>query len=87
MANWLTYRRLVQGENVDAMEEARKIAKVPNVKSTSRFKKDYKAIKKRGYKRNLLQEVIEALASGKKVPEKNEDHDNGNSEIFLTVLF
>jgi len=40
----------------------------------SRFKKDYKAIKKRGYDVKLLQAVISILASGEQLPEKYLDH-------------
>ena len=43
------------------------------VKSTSRFKKDYKQAVRRGLE--LLDEVITALAMGKKLPEKNRDHE------------
>lgn len=38
------------------------------------FKKDYKKIVKRGYSIKLLEEVIEKLARGEKLPEKNKDH-------------
>jgi len=44
------------------------------VKPTGRFKKDFKVIKKRGYKLELLAEVIDLLANGKSLPEKNKDH-------------
>ena len=44
------------------------------IKPTSRFKKDYKAIKKRGYNLGLLDEVLSILAKGRQLPEKYLDH-------------
>ena len=44
------------------------------IERTSRFKKDYKTIKKRGYDLNLLAEVIKLLAKGEPLPEKYFDH-------------
>lgn len=40
----------------------------------STFKKDYKRIVKRGYNINLLNDIIQKLAKGEKLPEKNRDH-------------
>lgn len=49
------------------------------IKPTSQFKKDLKVIQKRGYNLNLLTEVIQLLADGQKLPEKNRDHSlSGN---------
>ena len=45
-----------------------------NVKPTTKFQKDLKKIKKRGYDISLLTEVIKILASGMSLPEKNRDH-------------
>lgn len=45
-----------------------------NVKPTNQFKKDLRLLQKRGYNMNLLTEVIQLLAEGKKLPEKNRDH-------------
>ena len=42
--------------------------------STGRFKKDLKAIIKRGYNVQLLQEVVSMLAAGITLPEKYKDH-------------
>lgn len=42
--------------------------------STVRFKKDLKAIMKRGYNIQLLQDIVNLLADGKPLPEKNKDH-------------
>lgn len=44
------------------------------VKPTSQFKKDYKLITKRHFKKELLQEVVSLLAEGKTLPEKYHDH-------------
>lgn len=50
-----------------------------NIKPTNQFKKDLKTIQKRGYNLNLLTEVIQLLADGQKLPEKNRDHNlSGN---------
>lgn len=42
---------------------------------TSLFKKDLKAIKKCGYDLSLLNDVVDTLASGLPLPEKNKDHN------------
>lgn len=43
------------------------------------FKRDYKAVYKRGYDMKLLQEVVEMLADGKPLPAKYRDHSlSGN---------
>ena len=38
------------------------------------FKKDYKRIIKRGYNIKLLEDIIQKLANGEQLPEKNKDH-------------
>lgn len=49
------------------------------VKITSKFKKDYKLIKKRGMNTELLDKVIGMLAKGEQLPEKYYDHNlSGN---------
>lgn len=45
-----------------------------HIKPTNQFKKDLKIIQKRGYNLDLLTEVIQLLADGQKLPEKNRDH-------------
>ena len=45
-----------------------------NIKPTTKFRRDLKLIEKRGYKIELLTEVIKKLASGKKLEEKYKDH-------------
>jgi len=42
---------------------------------TTKFKKDYKTIKKRNYDITLLNKVIEILAEGKELPPKYLDHE------------
>ena len=44
------------------------------VKTTTQFKKDFKLVKKRGLKMELLRDVITVLAMGETLPEKNKDH-------------
>lgn len=44
------------------------------VKPTAQFKKDYKRAMKRGLKIELLEKVVELLAMGEALPEKNRDH-------------
>ena len=44
------------------------------VKTTTQFKKDFKMVKKRVLKMELLREVITVLAMGETLPEKNKDH-------------
>ncbi len=38
------------------------------------FKKDYKKIIKRGYNIKLIEDIIQKLARGEQLPEKNKDH-------------
>ena len=44
------------------------------IKPTTKFQKDLKRIKKRGYDLSLLKEVIQKLAAGEVLPQKNKDH-------------
>jgi len=44
------------------------------IERTSRFKKDYKLIQKRGYDIKLLKTVVEILATGEILPAKYKDH-------------
>jgi len=44
------------------------------VKQTSRFKKDYKAAKKRGYDLLELRKIIVMLANDEPLPTSNRDH-------------
>ena len=45
-----------------------------SIKLTSRFKKDYKQVIKRGLKIELLDKIIELLSLGETLPEENKDH-------------
>lgn len=45
-----------------------------NIRPTTKFQKDLKRVKKRGYDISLLTEVIKKLAEGEPLPEKNRDH-------------
>ena len=45
------------------------------VKPTTQFKKDYKRDIKRGRKIELLEKIVELLAMGEALPEKNRDHE------------
>ena len=50
-----------------------------NVRYSTRFKKDFKACVKRGYKMALLQKVIDTLRIPASLPIKNKDHNlSGN---------
>ena len=44
------------------------------VKYTTRFKKDYKLLKKRGYDINKLLDVIDILREGRELPPQYKDH-------------
>ena len=45
-----------------------------NIRPTTKFQKDVKRVKKRGFDISLLTEVIKKLAVGESLPEKNRDH-------------
>ena len=44
------------------------------IKFTSKFKKDYKLMKKRGLNLNILHEVVDMIANNKTLPDKYKDH-------------
>ena len=53
------------------------------IKATSQFKRDLKTIKKRGYRKELLEEVVQLLADGAELPPQYKDHDlSGNWKGF-----
>jgi mRNA interferase YafQ len=53
------------------------------IRTTSKFRKDLKLAKKKGLNIALLQEVVDALASGEKLSEKHRDHAlTGDWESF-----
>lgn len=45
-----------------------------SLKTTSKFRKDYKRIKRRGYQLILLEEVIQTLLEGASLDPKHLDH-------------
>lgn len=52
-----------------------------NIRYSAKFKKDYKAIIKRGYNPQLLQDVLTILSSEQHLPPKYKDHNlSGNYE-------
>ena len=51
------------------------------IKPTSKFKKDFKTIVKRGYDITLLQKVIEQLANARPLEVKYKDHNLGGNWI------
>ncbi len=58
------------------------------IKPTTQFKKDYKLAVKRGLKIDLLKNIVEALAMGEELPEKNRGHAlsgnwNGHRECHI----
>lgn len=60
-----------------------------NIRYHTSFKKDYKRIVKRGYDIKLMEEIIQKLAKGEQLSEKNKDHSlsgeyNGCRECHIT---
>lgn len=54
-----------------------------SLRPTTKFQKDLKKIKKRGYDISLLIAVLKKLAAGETLPEKNRDHQlSGNFKNF-----
>lgn len=45
------------------------------IKPTSKFAKDLKLMKKRGYDISLVEDVVTKLANGETLPEKHYDHN------------
>lgn len=45
------------------------------IQKTTQFKKDCKKMKKRGYDLQDLEDILNILIVGEKLPEKNKDHD------------
>jgi len=51
------------------------------IRYSTKFKKDYKLVKKRGYDTMLLAEVLDMLCSGQPLPSKYREHNlTGNYE-------
>ncbi len=49
------------------------------VKPTTKFKRDLKVAKKRGYDINLLDEILWKLRNGESLPPHNKDHKLGGN--------
>ena len=47
------------------------------IRYTKKFKKDFKAVQKRGYDLKLFQEVLYLLCNEQLLPQKNYDHSLG----------
>lgn len=45
-----------------------------SVRPTTKFQKDLKRVKKRGYDISLLTDIIKKLVAGEPLPQKNKDH-------------
>ena len=61
-----------------------------DVRYSTKFKKDYKTIIKRGYNPHLLQDVLEILCSEQPLPPKFKDHNltgnyEGHKECHITA--
>ena len=61
-----------------------------DVRYSTKFKKDYKTIIKRGYNPQLLQDVLEILCSEQPLPPKFKDHNltgnyEGHKECLITA--
>ena len=59
------------------------------IRYTTRFKKDFKTVKKRGYDTQQLEEVLEILSSGQPLPLQYNDHTlagdyKGHRECHIT---
>ncbi|WP_195985998.1 type II toxin-antitoxin system YafQ family toxin [Clostridium sp. D33t1_170424_F3] len=50
-----------------------------DIRYSAKFKKDYKAVIKRGYNPQLLQDVLELLCSEQPLPAKYRDHNLSGS--------
>ncbi len=58
-----------------------------DIRPTTRFQKDLKRVKKRGYDINLLTDIIKKLANDEPLPAKNRDHDlSGNFDGCSAIL-
>lgn len=57
------------------------------VKFTMQFKKDFKLAMKRGFKMDLLEDVITLLAMGELLPDKNKDHTLTGNWVGHLIAF
>ena len=56
-----------------------------DVEYGNQFKKDFKVVKARGYKLELLKNVIGILMAGKPLPKQYHDHKLNNSKEYINV--
>ncbi len=65
-------------ETVEAIQEVKRMKAdylpMYNIRPTTKFQKDLKRVKKRGFDISLLTDIIKKLAAGEPLPEKNRDH-------------
>lgn len=55
-----------------------------DIQATSKFKKEYHLVKKRGYNMQLLKQVVQLLANGETLPQKYKEHAlTGNYKGYL----
>ena len=52
-----------------------------NIRPTTKFQKDLKRVKKRGFDISLLTDIIKKLAAGEPLPEKNRDHQLSGDRV------
>ena len=58
-----------------------------NIRPTTKFQKDLKRVKKRGFDIPLLTDIIKKLAAGEPLPEKNRDHQlSGDGDELILYL-
>ena len=57
-----------------------------NVRPTSKFQKDLKRAKRRGYDIDLLRDIIKKLAAGEPLPAKNRDHDLSGDYVAAKIV-
>lgn len=60
-----------------------------DIRYSSKFKKDYKAVIRRGYNPQLLQDVLSLLCNGQPLPARYNDHNlsgiyKGHRECHIT---
>jgi len=57
------------------------------LKTTTQFRKDYKLMKKRGYKMALFEDVPEALLQKKPLAKKHRDHALVGNYLTVPLCF
>ena len=54
-----------------------------NIRPTTKFQKDLKRVKKRGFDISLLTDIIKKLAAGEPLPEKNRRDRRDKKRTFI----